>query len=77
MLTMSGGLNLREVADALDIPSWRLSRLGRYLGIDPSEKCIPREEVQRIADQELVEQRYSSIRHWLLVRVRSRRTGLR
>ncbi len=59
-------LNLWETADALDIESWRLSRLGRYLRIDPSEKRIPVADVQRFSEETDPESRYAAVRTWLL-----------
>jgi hypothetical protein len=59
-------LNLWEAADALDIESWRLSRLGRYLRMDPADKRIPAAEVQRFSELEDAERRYAALRTWLL-----------
>lgn len=59
-------LNLHEAADALEIEPWKLARLGRYLGIDPVEKCIPRDLVQRSTQADTEEDRYRELRHWLL-----------
>lgn len=66
MRATNEALNLREAADALGIEPWRLSRLGRYLGLDPREKCLPREEMLRIFQEDGVEDRYCALRLWLL-----------
>jgi hypothetical protein len=57
--------NLRETADELGIESWRLARLGRYLGLAPGAKLIPWEEVQRIR-ADCPEERYTAVLHLLL-----------
>lgn len=59
-------LSLREAADMLGIETWRVARLGRYLGMASSEKRIPREEVQRITVEDTADDRYDAIRQWLL-----------
>lgn len=59
-------LNLWEAADALDIESWRLSRLGRYLRLDPADKRIPAAEVRRFSELSDPEHRYAAIRTWLI-----------
>lgn len=59
-------LNLWEAADALDIESWRLSRLGRYLRMDPAEKRIPQATVQGFSALADPEVRYAALRSWLL-----------
>jgi hypothetical protein len=62
-------LNLWEAADELDIEAWRLSRLGRYLRIDPGEKRIPANEIRSIATLAEPEHRFAAVRSWLLGRL--------
>ena len=72
MLATGEILSLREAADVLGIEPWRLSRLGRYLGIDAGDKCVPRGAVHQMAEEASVEQRYCVLRQWLLDTLHSR-----
>ena len=66
MLGTRPTLNLWEAADALGIEPWRLSRLARYLGIDPGEKRMPSGAVQDMAREKQEEARYCAVRRWLI-----------
>jgi hypothetical protein len=74
MMITSDLLNLWEAADELHIEAWRLSRLGRYLRLDPSEKRIPVDDVREMAALGDPEHRYAAVRSWLLGRVNGRIT---
>lgn len=71
MLPSGKGLTLRETADVLEIEPWRVSRLGRYLNIDPAAKCVPCPEVERMRQASDMESRYRALLHWLLEGVRA------
>jgi hypothetical protein len=58
--------SLREAADELAIDTWRLARLGRYLGVPPAEKLLPRQDVQHIKETGSPDERYQALLHWLL-----------
>jgi hypothetical protein len=60
-------VNLRDAAAALDLPTVRLLRLGRCLGIPPGEPCLPVDVVDRAgaADDDA---RYQIILDWLINR---------
>jgi len=73
MLATGEDLSLREAADMLGIEPWRLSRLGRFVGIDPSKKCVPRREVQRMVLSPAVDDRYAALREWVLGSLRQQR----
>lgn len=62
-------LTLRATAEALDLESWRLSRLGRYLHIMSGTPCIPRTVVARARAESDWEQRYQVVLDWLLANV--------
>lgn len=62
----SACFTLREAADELGVESWRIARLARYLRIPPEEKCLPREDVERIKQRPSSEARYAGLRDWLL-----------
>jgi hypothetical protein len=59
-------LSLRDTADALELGSVRLLRLGRYLHIVPGDKCIPVDVVIRAKAEADGEQRYRMVLGWLL-----------
>ena len=63
---MTQSMNLRRAADCLDIESWRILRLCRFLGIDAYEYAIPNSEVDRIASLDDPADRYCGLREWLL-----------
>jgi hypothetical protein len=63
-------LNLGDTADALRLDRLRLQRLGRYLHITPSDRCIPFSVVIEARDEEDPEKRYRAVLDWLLGNLR-------
>ena len=59
-------LSLRDTADALELESARLLRLGRYLHMTPGDKCIPDDVISRAKAEADGEQRYRMVLGWLL-----------
>ena len=64
-------VNLRDAATALDLPTVRLLRLGRYLGIPPGEPCLPVDVVDRAGTAEDGNARYQVVLDWLINRPRT------
>lgn len=63
---MTRQMSLRQATDCLDITSWRVLRLSRFLGLDAYEFLIPTDEVERIALLKDPDDRYAALREWLL-----------
>jgi hypothetical protein len=59
-------LSLRETANALDLDTQRVLRLGRYLCISTGDQCLPPDVVTRARSELDCEQRYRMVLEWLL-----------
>jgi hypothetical protein len=62
---ISPSFTLRDAALALDVPTTRLLRLGRYLRIPSSEACLPPDVVIQAGLESDADDRYRVILHWL------------
>jgi hypothetical protein len=58
-------LSLRQTATILDLPTERLFRLGRLLGLASNEPCLPRALITRAAHVTDPETRYLLVLDWL------------
>lgn len=63
---MTRQMSLRQVADCLDIESWRVLRLSRFLGLSPYDSVIPNDEIDKINLLSTPDDRYIMLRDWLL-----------
>ena len=58
--------SIRQAAEELQIESWRATRLARYLKLSPTDRRVPRTEVNRIKEAAEPATRYDRLREWLL-----------
>jgi hypothetical protein len=65
-------VTLQQAAAELTIEPWRLARLGRYLRIDATDRCIPRSQIELAHREGSPDGRYLVILHWLLREFRAR-----
>lgn len=59
---MTRQMTLCQAADCLEIDSWRVLRLGRFLNLNPYVSVIPGEEVDKIRLLTDPDDRYTMLR---------------